>query len=105
MPGRASSVPASPGTVPQTTHVPDRRIVFNSDLALFKNFQIKESMKVQFRFNAYNFLNHPLESFQGGADTALSFNYQCSGGGPCTNGNGSYALTSPQPGHRRQQVV
>ena len=38
---------------------------FNSDLGLFKNFQIKESMKVQLRFNAYNFLNHPLWSFNG----------------------------------------
>jgi hypothetical protein len=39
---------------------------FNSDLGLFKNFQIKENMKVQLRFNAYNFLNHPLWSFNGG---------------------------------------
>jgi Carboxypeptidase regulatory-like domain len=37
----------------------------NSDLGLFKNFAIKESMKVQLRFNAYNFLNHPLWSFNG----------------------------------------
>jgi hypothetical protein len=39
---------------------------FNADLALFKNFQIKENMKLQFRFNGYNFLNHPLWSFNGG---------------------------------------
>jgi Carboxypeptidase regulatory-like domain len=38
---------------------------FNADLGLFKNFQIKESMKIQIRFNAYNFLNHPLWSFNG----------------------------------------
>ena len=38
---------------------------FNSDLGLFKNFQIKESKKLQFRFNGYNFLNHPLWSFNG----------------------------------------
>ena len=36
---------------------------FNSDLGIFKNFQIKESMKLQFRVQAYNFLNHPLWSF------------------------------------------
>src|SRR5207244_1334590 len=38
---------------------------FNSDLGLFKNFQIKEQMKLQLRFNGYNFLNHPLWSFNG----------------------------------------
>ena len=38
---------------------------FNSDLGLFKNFQIKESKKLQLRFNGYNFLNHPLWSFNG----------------------------------------
>jgi hypothetical protein len=38
---------------------------FNSDLGLFKNFQVREQMKIQLRFNAYNFLNHPLWSFNG----------------------------------------
>jgi hypothetical protein len=38
---------------------------FNSDLGLFKNFQIKESKKIQLRFNGSNFLNHPLWSFNG----------------------------------------
>jgi hypothetical protein len=45
---------------------------FNSDLGLFKNFQIKESQKLQFRFNAYNFLNHPLWSFNG-SNLSLGF--------------------------------
>jgi hypothetical protein len=45
---------------------------FNSDLGLFKNFQISESKKLQFRFNAYNFLNHPLWSFNG-SNLALGF--------------------------------
>ena len=38
---------------------------FNTDLGLFKNFQIKEAKKIQIRFNGYNFLNHPLWSFNG----------------------------------------
>jgi Carboxypeptidase regulatory-like domain len=38
---------------------------FNADMGLFKNFTIKESKKLQFRLNAYNFLNHPLWSFNG----------------------------------------
>ena len=33
---------------------------FDSDLALFKNFQITERQKLQFRISAVNFLNHPL---------------------------------------------
>jgi hypothetical protein len=38
---------------------------FNADLGLFKNFTIAERKKLQFRANAYNFLNHPLWSFNG----------------------------------------
>ena len=36
---------------------------WNSDLGLYKNFNISESKRIQFRFNTYNFLNHPLWSF------------------------------------------
>lgn len=43
---------------------------FNSDLGLFKNFQIREQMKAQFRIQASNFLNHPLWSMAKG--TALT---------------------------------
>jgi len=47
---------------------------FNSDLGLYKNIQISESKRVQFRFNAFNFLNHPLFSFRNdGQNTRLIF--------------------------------
>jgi hypothetical protein len=46
---------------------------FNSDLAMFKNFQISESRRLQFRFNAYNFLNHPIRSFGNDNNLNLSF--------------------------------
>jgi hypothetical protein len=48
---------------------------FDSDLALFKNFQITERQKVQFRISAVNFLNHPLPQFglAGNSDFSLSF--------------------------------
>ena len=53
---------------------------FDSDLGLFKNFQISERQKVQFRLSAINWLNHPLGQFglAGGGDQSLSFtqNYQ-----------------------------
>ena len=45
---------------------------FNWDMGLFKNFQMKESKKLQIRFNAYNYLNHPLWSFNG-SNLNLSF--------------------------------
>jgi len=76
---------------------------FNSDLALFKTFNITERQHVEFRISGFNFLNHPLDSFQGGADTSLSYNYQCgavgfnNGGPACFNGQGGYVLTSPVP--------
>lgn len=48
---------------------------FDSDLALFKNFQITERQKLQFRISAVNFLNHPLRQFglAGQADEQLNF--------------------------------
>jgi hypothetical protein len=38
---------------------------FNADLGLFKNFRIAERRTFQLRMNGYNFLNHPLWSFNG----------------------------------------
>ena len=46
---------------------------FDSDLSVFKNFQIKETMKLQLRAQAYNFLNHPLWSFPSGSNLTLQF--------------------------------
>jgi hypothetical protein len=50
---------------------------FNSDLSMSKNFVLSESRKIQFRFSAYNFLNHPLTSYNpagGDGNLILSFN-------------------------------
>ena len=48
---------------------------FNSDLAIYKRFAFKEHQRVELRFSAFNFLNHPLPQFgMGGAnDLNLSF--------------------------------
>jgi hypothetical protein len=48
-------------------------VYFNSDLALFKNFEMKETRSLQFRVQAYNFLNHPLYSFPSGSNLTLQF--------------------------------
>jgi hypothetical protein len=44
-----------------------------NDLSLYKTFKITESKSVQFRMNAFNFLNHPLPQFGNGSDINLTF--------------------------------
>jgi hypothetical protein len=49
---------------------------FDSDLSLSKNFQFRERQNVEFRFQANNFLNHPLPEFNANgseSDVSLSF--------------------------------
>jgi hypothetical protein len=66
---------------------------FDSDLALFKNFQITERQKLQFRVSATNWLNHPLGQFglAGSSDEAVNFSannpYQISGTATGSAGN------------------
>jgi hypothetical protein len=92
--GSCFSVPTTVGTNgPTLLPVAYGPAFFNSDLGLFKNFQIKESMKLQFRVQAYNFLNHPLYSFNG-SNLALSFTQ---------NANGSFTNTSPNFGITTQK--
>jgi len=63
---------------------------FNSDLSAFKNFQLSESRKIQLRFSAYNFLNHPLTSFNpAGGDGNLTLGFTKTGA--LTNSNFGYA--------------
>ena len=77
---------------------------FNSDLALFKSFKISESKKIQFRVDGYNFLNHPLWSFNGN-NLGLSF-----GGDPTKADYGklqntNFGTVTQKQGHRVVQFV
>lgn len=76
---------------------------FNSDLALFKNFQIKESMKLQFRIQAYNFLNHPLWSYPNSNNLTLQFKQNADGSFTQTNTNFGY--TTFKQGSRIVQLA
>jgi hypothetical protein len=72
----------------------------NHDLSMFKNFSFSESRKLQFRFSAYNFLNHPIDSFLPG-DPNLNLNFN--GAGQMTNTRFGYA--DSKVGHRIIQLA
>jgi hypothetical protein len=73
---------------------------FNSDLGMFKNFNISESKKLQFRFNAYNFLNHPLWSFYNGTGLGnVGFS------SPTTINTPGFGTVVDKQGHRVIQVA
>jgi len=74
---------------------------FNWDLGLFKNFQISESKKLQFRVTGYNYLNHPLWSFPAGTPN-LTLGFDGSTGKVNTPNFGS--VTDKQ-GHRVIQLA
>jgi len=71
----------------------------NADLGLFKNFQMGESRKLQLRFNAYNFLNHPLWSFPTNQNLTLNFNAQGA------NQNTDFGTATQKQGHRIVQAA
>ena len=51
---------------------------FNSDLGIYKNFNITENKRIQFRIQASNFLNHSLRQFglAGTADNTINLDKQ-----------------------------
>lgn len=47
---------------------------FDNDLALYKSFHLTEAQAVQFRFSAFNWLNHPLPEFSSANQVTLRYN-------------------------------
>jgi hypothetical protein len=78
---------------------------FNSDLGIFKNFQIKESMKLQFRVQAQNFLNHPLWSFPTNNNLTLQFNQASPGSTSIPQTNSSFGVAPFKQGQRIVELV
>src|SRR5260370_636242 len=73
---------------------------FNQDISLFKDFNISERQKLQFRFSGYNFLNHPLTSFINGDN---NFNLSFDSSGKLSNSRFGYA--DWRIGHRIIQLA
>jgi len=89
--GAAFSVPAvgqnGPYRLPYYLHGP---AYFNSDLSLYKSFKVAEGHSLQLRFSGFNFLNHPLVSFNQNGMTNLTFSQPTPG---------QWALAAPDFGY------
>jgi hypothetical protein len=100
--------PADDGTL-GTTNMPylEGPKFFNSDISLAKNFRITESQRIQVKFQAFNFLNHPLRSFQVG-DNNLALKFNADGtmknptGGASIN---TFGVANYQFGHRTVELM
>jgi hypothetical protein len=71
---------------------------WNSDITLIKNLKLTDRQNLQFRFAAFNPLNHPLPSFQGN-DGNLKLNFIDNNGSPLTttkNATGTKPCPGPQ---------
>jgi hypothetical protein len=47
---------------------------FDTDLAVYKTFRVREGQGLQFRLSAFNWVNHPLGAFSGGNQLQLNYN-------------------------------
>jgi hypothetical protein len=77
---------------------------FTWDMGLFKNFNIGETKKLQFRIQAYNWLNHPLYSFPSGSNLTLQF-VQDPVTEKITQANTDFGITTQKQGARILELV
>jgi len=66
---------------------------WQSDLALQKTFKITEKQNIQFRMSAFNFLNHPLWSFDNNNEGNINLNF--TGAYSSSTGRANYTLSNP----------
>jgi hypothetical protein len=72
---------------------------FNTDASLFKNFVFKERQRLQFRAEAFNFINHPNYTF--GADQNLNLVFDSTG----KQTNALFGTATSKLGHRILQFA
>jgi len=74
----------------------------NNDLSVFKSFQFSESKKLEFRASAYNFLNHPLVTFNPtNGNQTLTLNLNSAG----QNTNARFGYADYYNGNRTVQLA
>jgi hypothetical protein len=79
---------------------------FGWNMALFKNFKISESKNLQFRVQGVNFLNHPLSSFTGSNNLALTFTQDPTDPtNAITLNNANFGKTTTKEGNRIIEMV
>jgi len=67
-------------------------IYWNSDFSAYKSFKIKERQDVQFRFSAFNFMNHALRGYSDSSQIQPKFNLV--NGAWVSSGSGSGVLNT-----------
>ncbi len=85
---------------------------FNSDLGLMKTVDINDRQHLQFKVQAFNFLNHPLWSFYSGdTNLTMQFNGQTTTngvittqGGTPTSSSQNFGVATNRLGHRSIQL-
>jgi hypothetical protein len=75
---------------------------FNSDLAIYKDFLFKEHQKVEFRFSAFNFLNHPLPQFNSGGTADVDLNFSAVGQTNVLSQTNTSTLTTGYPFYKNE---
>jgi len=77
---------------------------FNSDASVYKSFKLTEKQNVQFRFSAFNFLNHPLWGFNpNGSNLTLQMKPNASG--QLVNSNTTFGLADTKFGQRTVELA
>src|SRR5271157_478834 len=66
---------------------------FNSDLSVYKDIPLNDRGNLQFRMSGFNFLNHPISSFNGNNQAALNLTFADP---PCSQATGAGCYYSQQ---------
>ncbi len=85
---------------------------FDSDMSLYKNFHTFASQTLEFRIQAFNWLNHPLRQFTGGGQLSLHYQVpygtdnfqQFAGGYPSQNPN-NFGVLDTKNGGGNQRIL